>query len=120
MLDIIKREISFFMQGAKKARLQKPSKEGIIRELISNGVAALIAYFVYTMLRGIFKVDNNLKYGLKKTFAPNKIDTMEISERDFNWIMDWVGVPIIFVISIIVFSLVEQIMEHYMRARAKE
>ncbi len=120
MMDFIKKEFSFFMEGAKKARLQKPSKEGVIRELISNGVAALIAYFVYSMLRGIFKVDNNLKYGLKKTFAPNRIETMEISERDFNWIMDWVGVPIIFVISIVVFSLVEQIMEHYMEARTKK
>lgn len=118
-MNFIEKELAFFIEGVKKARLQKPTKAGILRELISNGVAALIAYFVYTMLRGIFKVENNLKYGLKKTFAPKKIDAMEISEKDFDWIMDWVGVPIIFVISIVVFSLVEQVMEHYMKARAK-
>lgn len=118
-MNWIEKEVAFFVEGVKKARLQKPTREGVFRELISNGVAALIAYFVYNMLRSLFKVESNLKYGLKKTFAPNKIQAMEISERDFDWIMDWFGVPVIFVISIVVFSLVEQVMDHYMKARAK-
>lgn len=118
-MSFIEKEIAFLLEGIKKTRLQKPTRERIFRELISNGVAALIAYFVFKTLRNLFKVDNNLKYGLKKAFAPSKIQTMEISESHFNLIMDWIGVPLIFVISIIVFSIVEQIMDHYMKARSR-
>lgn len=119
-MEFLKTEFNFFLEGVRKARLQKITKNSIIRELVANGVAGLIAYFVYYLLRSIFKVESNVKYGLKKTFAPGKIQTMEISEKDFSWIMDWIGVPIIFLISVIVFSLVEQVMEHYMDARFKK
>ena len=117
MLELIKREWSVLLVCVKEFSFKKITREKLIMETVSNGVAALVAMFVYRLLHSFFEVDSNLKYGVKKVFAPNKIKVTEISQNDFDWIMDWFGNPIIFVVSLFVFSVVEQVVEAYMENR---
>lgn len=114
---IIKKELSVLAYSIGVFSFKKITKEKLILEVVSNGVAALVAIFIYRLLHSFFEVDSNLKYGVKKIFAPNKIRATEISQKDFDWVMDWIGDPIIFIISLFVFSIVEQIIETYMQNR---
>ena len=118
MIDFVK-EVQVFIESVKAVNYKKLNKKIIIFEMISNGVAALIAYFFYNLIRSYFVVDSNLKYAVKKRFAPSKMKATEISQNDFDWLMDWVANPIIFVFSIVVFSYVEQVMQNYLNNRNK-
>ena len=117
------REIKLLLKSISSVNFKKITKQQIISELLSNGIAALCAVFVYNLIHNFFHVERNVPYhvknSLKKILAPDRIKATDISQRDFDWIMDWIGNPLIFIISIIVFSLVEQVMEQYLKDRKK-
>lgn len=115
-MEFLQREFAYLLEGIKKSRLQRLTKEKVFFEILTNGVAALIAYFVYTLLRSIFHVQSKGKLWWKKNIS-HKDTVWDIDKETFEWIEDWIATPIIFIVCLLVFSFVEQIMENYIKAR---
>jgi Na+/H+-translocating membrane pyrophosphatase len=103
----IKEELQLISESIVGVKWQSITLRKIKRELISNGVSLAIAIFVTSFLSNIFvaKAAKNL-WGLgSKKVKVNK-DTMNIMET-----------LMIFVIGLLVFTLVEQIMENYYKLK---
>lgn len=115
-MEFLQRELGFLLQGVKKSKFKKLTKEKVIFELLTNGVAALIAYLIYSLLKSIFHVQSKGSLWWKKNIS-HKESLMDIDKSTFEWIQDWIATPIIFIICLLVFSFVEQVMENYLNAR---
>lgn len=112
MQNIIKKEIRILVTSIKSTKFRKITWGQISKELIINGVSALIAIFVSSLLNKFFVVKSmkNL-WG----FAAKK-DKMLISKNSYEWLSYFV----MFIVGLLVFSFVEQIMENYMNERENE
>lgn len=106
-------EIKILIASFKDIKIKKVAKEKMIFEFVSNAIAALFAIGVYNFAQSLFIVDSNLKYNLKKTFASRRIQDNEISQEEFEWWSTWIIDPSIFILSIVVFSIVEQVLQNY-------
>ena len=118
-MSFIEKELGYLLQSIKKSRFRKLTKDKVIFELLANGVAAIIAYFIYAILTSIFSVQSKGKLWWKKNVT-HKDTFWDIDKATFEWIEDWIATPIIFIICLLVFSFVEQIMENYLELRKKE
>lgn len=119
-MDKLRKEFDFFLEGIRKTKFQKITKEKVFFELITNGVAAIIAYLVYALFHNlIFNIEKGHKIWWKRHVS-HKDSLLDITQKEFDVIYDWIGIPIIFVIGLVVFTAVEQLMENYLNARKEK
>jgi len=118
IIENLKQELTFLIEGIKKTRKIKITKASLIKELTCNGIAALVAFLFYSFLSNLFNVKT--KVGL---FIKHKIrhdhSIFDIDRSSFEIIKDWIGTPVIFIISILLFTYIEQVLEKYFEARSK-
>ncbi len=107
----IQHEISSFLKAFRGTSFPKISSKKVALEMLANGVAALCAILVYTILQKFIVVKSfkNL-WGIAA-----KKDKMLMSKDSFEWIS---GV-LIFVIALFVFTYVEELVEKYLEEREK-
>ncbi len=112
MENFIQKEIRILTTSIKNTKFRKITWSQITKELIINGVSAIIAILVSSLLNRFFVVRSvkNL-WG----FAAKK-DKMLVSKNSYEWL----SYIVMFIVGLLVFSFVEQIMENYMNEREKQ
>ena len=105
-------ELNGFLKALKGTSFPRITSKKVTLEMIANGVAALCAMLVYSVLQKFIVVKSirNL-WGIAA-----KKDKMLVSKDTFEWIS---GV-MIFVIAIFVFTYVEELVEKYLAEREKQ
>jgi len=103
IIAFIKDEVQLIIKSTVGVKWKKISGQQIKRELISNAVSMIIAVFVASLLSNFFvaKSAKNL-WGLGSQKVKVSKDSMELMET-----------VIIFVVGLIVFTMVEQVMDNY-------
>lgn len=111
-MDKILKELTLLSKACKQVRIQPITKKKVIQELVSNGVAGLIALLTTSILKHFFVVRSvkNL-WGIAA-----KKDKYKISAESFEW-LNWI---LVFLVGLVVFTIVEQIMEKYFEEREKQ
>jgi hypothetical protein len=106
-------EIASFFNALKKTSFPIITRKKVALEMLANGVAALCAILVYTILKKFFVVKSfrNL-WGL----AAKKKGKMLVDKDTFEWMS---GV-LIFIIALFVFTYVEELVEKYLEEREKK
>lgn len=96
----------------KKVRMEPISKEKIINEIVTNGVAWILSAIVSVLLHRFFVTPSwrNLG-GLIK--PKNKIMVDKETFGFINWL-------IIFIVGLFVFTVVERLMEEYLSERKRK
>ncbi len=110
-MDKVLRELALLGKACKQVRVQPITKKKVIQELVSNGIAGLIALITASVLKQFFLVKSvkNL-WGI----AGGK-SRYKVSQTSF----DWMNTILVFVVGLVVFTIVEQVMEKYFEEREK-
>lgn len=111
-MDKVLKELALLGKAVKQVRMQPITKKKVIQELVSNGVAGLIALLTTLLLKQFFVVKSikNL-WGIAA-----KRDKYQVSQESFEW-LNWV---LVFLVGLVVFTIVEQVMEKYFEERQKQ
>jgi len=109
----LEKEFRAFGRALKNTKFKGITKGQVLKELFVNGVSAIIALFVSSILSRFFTVRSfrNL-WGL----AAKKKDKMLIDKDTYEWL----NVIIIFIVGLFVFSIVEELLSKYVEEREKE
>lgn len=102
-------ELESLVKGIQQTKLRKITKKKVISELVSNGVAAIIA-LLSTKIVGYFFIVPSVKniFAFEERRSKIKVDSETFS------FLSWV---LIFSIGLVVFTIVEQVMENYLKER---
>jgi hypothetical protein len=105
-------EWNSFLKALKKTQFPRLTRKKVVLEMIANGVAALCAILVYSILRRFFVVKSvrNL-WGLAA-----KKDKMLVSKDSFEWMSS----VLIFIVALFVFTYVEDLIERYLKEREEK
>lgn len=108
----LQHEVNSFLKAIKGTSFPKITSKKVLLEMIANGVAALCAFMVYSVLQRFIVVKSvrNL-WGIAA-----KKDKMLVTKDTFEWIS---GV-LVFVIAIFVFTYVEELVEKYLAERESQ
>jgi hypothetical protein len=108
-----KNELNAFVRAVKNSKFKGITWAQVFTELLINGISAIIALFVSSLLGKFFAVRNlrNL-WGL----AARKKSKILIDKDTYEWL----NIIIIFVIGLFVFSIVEEILSKYLEERKKD
>lgn len=119
MMDLLKREGLLLLAAIKKSRVDRIPKKTVLQELLANGLAFIIASVVGGLSSIFFrkatlldKVDRSLN--IKVFQKVQGKDTIPVDEQvleSINWVLT-------FVITIIVFTYVEKVLEFYIKNRS--
>lgn len=102
-------EAKSLLKGIQQTKFRKITKKKIISELVTNGVAAIIALLSTKLLSLFFIVPS-----IKNIFAfQERRSKIKVDSETFS-ILSWV---LVFTIGLIVFTIVEQVMENYLKER---
>ncbi len=120
----LQHEINSLKKAFKETRLGKITKEDIIKEFVTNGVAGFISILITSVVHTFFipndwKNLENAKELIKHKFRTkikHEDDNIIVLDNTTYMILNW---TIIFIVGLVVFTIVENFMEKYMEIRKK-
>lgn len=110
--DFIKQEFTHLAKAIRESKFNKITKEKVIFELITNGVAAIVSLLVSFILHQVF-VEKSYKNLWGLAVRKNKVAVNGITFEIISGIT-------IFIIGLFVFTIVENVMEKYFEIRKKD
>lgn len=117
-MSILKTEFNYLLKGIKNTEIRGISRRKLVFELLSNGIAALVAMGAYKLVTLFFRKKNIIDKAAEKVRVLEKFQRKDKIAVDETAI-DLMSGVIAFVIGLIVFTIVEQVMESYLREREK-
>ena len=118
----LKEELATLKQAIKNTRFTRLSKEHIIKEFVTNGVAGIVSILVSALVHNFFipndwKDLSNAKELIKhgwRTRVKKEDDHIIVLDSTTYEILNW---TILFLVGLIVFTFVENLMENYLELR---
>lgn len=115
-----KEELNLFGEAIKLSKGKRPTKQKIIRELISNGIAWIISLGVSFIVHGFFEernLKNQTKYAIGKILNRGEMKDKTLVDPETLSIIQWL---IVFVIGLFIFSIIEHVTENYLELRSEK
>lgn len=115
----LKEELSLFSEALKLSKAKRPTKQKIIRELISNGIAWIISLGVSFIIHGFFEernLKNQAKHAIGKFLNRGEMKDKTLVDSETLSLIQWL---IVFIIGLFIFSIIEHITENYLDLRSE-
>ncbi len=123
-MEQLKKELILFVKALSSAKITNLSREKLIIELTTNGVALLFTVLISSWVHGLISAFFRRKTGADR--IAEKVHFLEkfqnkskiiVEEETISFMEEWGTGFIVFVIGLFIFTYLEKVMELYLASR---